>query len=136
AKCFPGPASVNTFLCRPSRGSLLIPTLSQRLRAGLPYAAPPGAGFSHTIDLRGFPVTASAEVLARGAIGILPTTTRNVPLARQASTPFLCHPYGARFSFLRFPSAYALGYLMPRLPALVSRACQTVVARGCIFGAA
>jgi len=33
----------------------------------------------------------------------------------------------------RFPSAYALGYLLPRLPALDSRACQTVAARGCIL---
>ena len=28
----------------------------------------------------------------------------------------------------RFPSAYALGYLLPRLPALDFRACETVAA--------
>src|SRR6185437_14058100 len=126
------------FMCRPLTGLSLSLTLSQRLRAGLPYAAPSGAGFSHTIDLRGFPVTASAEVLARGAISnwhFAHNDAKCSPGPASVAT-FLCHPNGARFSFLRFPSAYALGYLLPHLPALDSRACQTVAARGCIFGAA
>src|SRR6185437_1080630 len=53
AKCSPGPASVDTLFVPPLRGSLLFPTLSQRLGAGLPYAAPSGAGFSRVSDRGG-----------------------------------------------------------------------------------